>query len=430
MLENPIQKMLRYRWYIFITLSMAYLFVYFHRLSLSVVADRLIHDFQSTASVIGILGSLYFYCYAVMQLPAGLLSDSIGPRKTVSLFLFIAAMGSIIFGISKNIQIAFAGRILVGFGVSMVFIPTMKIFSQWFRKHEFAQMAGILNAVGGAGVLAATWLLALMTDIFGWRLSFILIGGITFSISILSWIIVRDRPQDKKWPSISEIDGNMNGAQSSTAGISLMEGVRKVVSEKHFWPLAVWFFFNCGIFFGFGGLWSGPYLMDVYGISRTEAGSVLSMIAWGMIIGSPLLGLLSDRLLKSRKKPFILSTATLTILLFVLYIFPTGLSKASIYIFFFIFSISSSAIVIVGFTSTKELFPLEIAGTSVGTVNLFPFLGGAVFMPFLGKILDAYRITGAHGYSLEGYSMLILILLISSIIALACTFMMKETFGK
>jgi len=429
MLEDKTRKMLRYRWFIFITLSMAYFFVYFHRLSLSVVADRLINDFQSTASVVGILGSLYFYCYAVMQLPAGLLSDSIGPRKTVTLFLLIAALGSIIFGISKDIRIAFAGRILVGFGVSMVFIPTMKIFSQWFRKHEFAQMAGILNAVGGAGVLAATWLLSMMTDSFGWRLSFILIGIITFFISILSWIIVRDCPQDKKWPSITKIDDRMNGTQSETIKISLMEGVRKVVSEKYFWPLAVWFFFDCGIFFAFGGLWSGPYLMDVYGISRTEAGAVLSMIAWGMIIGSPFLGFLSDRLLKSRKKPFILCSTILTALLLILYIFPTGLSKPAIYIFFFIFSVSSSSIVIVGFTSTKELFPVEIAGTSVGTVNLFPFLGGAIFMPLLGKVLDSYRTTGSNGYSLEGYSVLILILLISSIIALACTFMMKETFG-
>lgn len=290
-------------------------------------------------------------------------------------------------------------------------------------------MAGILNAVGGAGVLAATWLLALMTDNFGWRLSFILIGGITFSISILSWIIVRDRPQDKKWPSIFEIDNNLNSTQSPTQGISLMEGVRKVVSEKHFWPLAVWFFFNCGIFFGFGGLWSGPYLIDVYGISRTEAGSVLSMIAWGMIIGSPVLGLLSDRLLKSRKKPLIICTASLTILLLILYIFPKGLPITAVYIFFFFFSVCSSAIVIIGFTSTKELFPIEMAGTSVGTVNLFPFLGGAVFMPLLGKVLDAYQIAGSDGYSLEGYSVLILVLLTASIIALACTFIMKETFG-
>lgn len=428
--DKQIKNVLRFRWAIFGVLSLAYFFVYFHRLSLSVVADNLVKDFNTSASVIGLLGSAYFYCYALMQFPAGLLSDSIGPRRTVTFFLLIAAVGSIVFGFSPNIQIAFAGRILVGFGVSMVFIPTMKILSQWFRKHEFALMAGILNAVGGIGVLAGTWALALMTVSFGWRFSFELIGICTFVIVILVWLIVRDNPRDKGWPTIAEIEQSENNDDKRPEGISLMEGARRVVSEKYFWPVAVWFFFDCGIFFGFGGLWGGPYLMHVYGMSRAEAGTVLSMIAWGMIIGSPLLGLVSDKLLKSRKKPFIICMLILSIVLLMLYLFPDGFSKPMLMTIFFIFSICSSSIVVIGFTTTKELFPVEIAGTSVGTVNLFPFLGGAVYMPLLGRILDAYPQAGNNGYSIEGYSTLLLILFVSSVVALICTFAMKETFQR
>ena len=76
---------------------------------------------------------------------------------------------------------------------------------------------------------------------------------------------------------------------------------------------------------------------------------------------------------------------------------------------------------------TKELFPVEIAGTSVGTVNLFPFLGGAIFMPILGKVLDAYPKSTA-GYSVDAYSTVLLILFGTSLAALICTFLMKETF--
>ena len=422
----------RYRWIIFLILALAYLLVYFHRLSLSVVADNLVKEFNTTASVMGFLGSIYFYCYAVMQLPAGLLSDSIGPRKTVTVFLFIAALGSIIFGFAPNIETAFIGRVFVGFGVSMVFIPTMKILSQWFHAYEFAFMAGILNAVGGIGVFAATWLLAVMTITFGWRLSFEIIGVCTLAIMILSWIIVRDKPQDKGWPSIFEIDSKGTGSpvQTQTKQISLMEGVKHVLSEKHFWPVALWFFFDCGIFFGFGALWGGPFLMHIYDMPHAETGTVLSMIAWGMIIGSPLIGLASDKLLKSRKIPFMICSFILMIDIFVLYISPEGFSKFTLCIFFFIFSISSSAIVVIGFTTTKELFPIEIAGTSVGMVNFFPFLGGAVFMPLLGKVLDVYPKTEMGGYSVEGYSTLLLVLFLSSVAAFSCTLVMKETFSK
>ena len=418
--------MLRYRWWIFITLGLAYFLVYFHRLSLSVVADDLVRDFRTTAAVIGLMGSVYFYCYAVMQLPAGLLADSIGPRKTVTVFLVIAATGSFLFGLAPTIEIAFVGRVLVGFGVSMVFIPTMKILSRWYRPNEFASMAGIFNAVGGIGVLAGTWLLGLAATKMGWRLSFELIAACTLFIVALAWLVVRDRPQDRGWPDIDEIEAK---AAPPAAPIPLLTGMRQVLTTRHFWPVAIWFFFDCGIFFGFGGLWGGPYLMQVYDMTRTEAGAVLSMIAWGMIIGSPLMGLLSDRLLKSRKKPFIICAFLLSAELLFLYLHPAGLSRPALYAVFFTLSVLASAIVIVGFTTTKELFPVSIAGTSVGAVNLFPFLGGAVYMPLLGRVLDHYPAARAGIYTTEGYTMLLLILFLSALGALGCTLLMKETFS-
>ena len=426
--NDQVAKLLRFRWLIFWVLATAYLFVYFHRLSLSVVANDIVRDFNTSAGVMGLLGSIYFYCYAVMQLPAGLLSDSIGPRKTVTVFLLVAAAGSILFGLAPDIHTAFIGRVLVGFGVSMVFIPTMKILSQWFRAKEFASMAGILNAVGGVGALAGTWLLAFMTSSVGWRASFVIIGCCTLFLVLMVWFVVRNRPQDCGWPSILSIENMESSGNLKPSEIGLMEGARRVLSNKHFWPVALWFFFDCGVFFGFGALWGGPYLMHVYGLSQGETGAVLSMIACGMIVGSPFLGFVSDRVLKSRKKPFIICTGILTGLVLCLYLFPDGLPKPALYAVFFLFSVSSSSIVVIGFTTTKELFPVEIAGTSVGTVNLFPFLGGAVFMPFLGWILDLYPKTAGGGYALEGYSALLLVLLISSISALICTFFMKETW--
>ena len=83
-----------------------------------------------------------------------------------------------------------------------------------------------------------------------------------------------------------------------------------------------------------------------------------------------------------------------------------------------------------GFTTTKELFPVEIAGTSVGTVNLFPFLGGAVFMPLLGRVLDSCSKNSTDQYSIEGYRMVLLLLLVASVISLVCTFLMKETYHR
>ena len=452
-------RMLSYRWLLFAVLALAYCFVYFHRNCLSVVAGDLAREFQASASAIGVLGSIYFYCYAAMQFPAGLLSDSVGPRRTVTVSLLLAAAGSLLFGLAPTLGVAKLARVMVGLGASMVFIPTMKILAQWFRVREFAFMSGMMQAAGGVGILGATSLLGWLATLAGWRVSFGIIAGGTLLIVAGAWWIVRDRPADKGWPSIAEIDQHARGAgtpnaikrvgdpdQPPSAGekpvapapgaapgpekIGLWRGVRIVLAQKYFWPVAIWFFFDCGIFFGFGSLWSGPYLSDAYGMSKVQTGAILSMIAWGMVLGGPLLGLLSQRVLRSRRRTFVLCTSGLVVLLLALTLVPTGLSRPALVLWFFLFSVSSSAIVIMAFTTTKELFPVQIAGTCVGMVNFFPFFGGAVFMPLLGRILDAYGKSEAGQYPVEAYRTVLLVLLVASLASLACTFLMKETYRK
>jgi sugar phosphate permease len=430
MQDKQIQKVLSYRWIIFGVLGFGYIIVYFHRVSMSVVAADIAAEFKITGSMMGLLGSLYFYCYAVMQFPAGLLSDSVGPRKTVACSLLLAAVGSILFGMAPGIKTAFAARILVGLGASLVFIPMMKILSQWYKHGEFAFMAGLVNALGGVGILAGTWLLGKLATCAGWRFSFGMIGVSTFLAIIISWLWVRDRPSDKGWPSITQIEYGHEQAEKQAVSIGLWDGAKRVVSEKYFWPVAIWFFFDCGIFYGFGALWGGPYLMHTYGMNKAQAGNILSMLAWGMIIGSPLIALLSDKVLHSRKKTFMLCSGVLVVLLGYICMHPADLPHWQLYVWFFMFAVFSSSIVIMVFTMTKELFPVEIAGTSVGTVNLFPFFGGAVFQWFLGWVLDTFGKTDLGGYPIKAYSTVLLILLISSLVSLVCTFLMKETYRR
>ncbi|HON91850.1 MAG TPA: MFS transporter [Sedimentisphaerales bacterium] len=428
--EKLVARVLSYRWLLFAVLAAGFALVYFHRVSLSVVADELRRDFQTSASVIGLLGSVYFYCYAFMQIPSGLLSDSVGPRKTVAISLLLATVGGFLFGLAPTIGIAVVARAMVGIGVSMVFIPSMKVFSQWFRAREFAHVGGMFQSAGGIGILAGTWLLSLLSVQYGWRTSFQIIATATLAIALAAWVFVRNRPTDKGWPSITQIERQEDRALPVAGRIGLRQGIRMVLSEKHFWLVGAWFFFDCGIFFGFGNLWSGPYLMHVYGITRDKAATLLSMIAWGMVFGGPALGVLSQRLLKSRRKTLILCMSALTILLLAPTLLPAGLPRGILLTWFFLFSVCSSAVVVVAFTTAKELFPLEIAGTSIGIVNFFPFFGGAVYQPVLGAILDVYGKTSADQYPVAAYQMVMLVLLLSSLAALVCSIFLKDTYPK
>ena len=424
-MSDEFNKPLRYRWLIFWILSFGYILVYFHRLCPAVVAVDMMRDLHAGGPLLGLLGSAYFYPYAIMQVPAGLLSDSWGPRRTITLFFSIAFFGSILLGLAPSVFWAIVGRTLVGLGVSMLFVPTLKVLAEWFRVKEFATMTGILMAMGGIGTLTAATPLALLSNWMGWRLSFVIVGIITLLLSILVWLFVRDRPEDMGWPSIS-------GSPESGEGepeVGLLEGMGKVLSYPRFWPVAIWFFFTFGLFFSFGGLWGGPYLMQVYGLTKAQAGQILSMLAIGMIVGSPMVSFISNRVFKGRK-PILVLSSCITLCLSALFAFYTDkLPYAGLYLICFGLGIFSSAIVVIGFTTAKELFPVQIAGTSTGLANIFPFAGGAVFQPVFGYILERHgRIAGA--FTLAGYEQGLFVLFLCSIIALLASLFTQETLSR
>lgn len=221
MTSKDMIKSIRYRYIIFSILGLGYIVVYFHRLCPAVLAVDMMKDLNAGGTLIGLLGSAYFYPYAIMQLPAGLLSDSWGARKSVSVFLLIAFAGSILLGLAPSSSWAIAGRTLVGLGVSMLFVPTMKVMSEWFNAKEFAVMSGILIAIGGVGSLASASPLAWLSSWIGWRMSFVAVGIITIVVAALVWLLVRDRPQAFGWPSPAE------NAQTEITPIGLFEGVKK-----------------------------------------------------------------------------------------------------------------------------------------------------------------------------------------------------------
>ncbi|MGC9327095.1 MAG: MFS transporter, partial [Candidatus Hinthialibacter sp.] len=116
-----------YRWLVFFLLAVGYLLVNFHRLCPAVVAVDLMDDLKAGGSMMGLLASAYFYPYALMQIPSGLLSDSWGPRKTITTFFILAGVSSIAFGFASTAGWAIAARVFVGIGVAMFFVPIMKI---------------------------------------------------------------------------------------------------------------------------------------------------------------------------------------------------------------------------------------------------------------------------------------------------------------
>ena len=416
-------KVFRYRWAIFGILAFAYFFVYFHRVSTAVVSEDLQTTFGVGAASIGLLSSAYFYAYTIMQLPSGLLTDSWGPRKTVSIFTLVAAVGAIMTGIASSFMLVIAGRVLIGIGVAMVYIPIMKILATWYRKDEFASLSGILLAVGNIGALSAAGPLALMSSALGWQEVFLALGVITIVLAVVAWVITRDRPADMGLPSIQEIESDEAGEPVPPAKeiekIGMVKALKMTFgSGTNFWPLAIWFFFMYGSIMVYQGLWAGPYYADVLGWSKATYGTVLTFIGIGMIVGCPLAGILSDKILKSRKKVLVIGTVAYTLIWAVIWMtagmLDTVISQMIINFMFGFFG----GFFVVSYAQVKELFPISIVGTTTAALNIFPFAGGAILQQLTGIML--VERTAA------GYQSIWLFMLVCMVIATVAVFLSKE----
>ena len=142
------QRGYSFRWLVWGVMCLAYIIVFFHRIATGVVADSLMSEFGVTGAALGNLGAVYFYVYMIMQIPSGVLADTLGARITVSIGTLAAGIGSIIFGMASGIEVSYVGRFLVGLGVSVVFVAILKVLSQWFKESEFATISGLTALIG------------------------------------------------------------------------------------------------------------------------------------------------------------------------------------------------------------------------------------------------------------------------------------------
>lgn len=408
---------LLYRWLIFGIAGTVYFLACLQRISPSVIARDLELAFSIDGTVLGLIAASYFYSYSAVQPVAGALSDTMGPRRVITIFTGIAFVGSLIFGMAANPIMAMVGRALIGAGVGGIFIPAVKIISRWYRSNEFASITGILLAIGGFGALSASLPLTYLVLLLGWRMSFVVLGVFSLLLALLSWIVVRDSPEDKGWPPIEGGIPAQAGTANPPETIGILKRFGMVFSVPGFWLVTISIFFAGGAGLSFQGLWAVPYLVDVYGFSRVEAGGLFMLIPLGFALGAPALGFLTDRLGFSKMRVLLVSLAVGLFCWIIVLLFKAKPPSSFIAPLFFIMGICGGGSLPLYFALIKELFPPSIMGTAVGLMNPSAFFATALYQPFTGYLLDRVGRLSSGGYPIEGYQHVFIAFMVSFVVA-------------
>lgn len=420
--QNKVKKLMRYRWTVWGVLVLSYVIVFFHRLAVGVVREDLVKAFDISGTTFAHLGSTYFYAYMLMQIPSGILADSLGARMTVTAGTLVAGIGSIIFGFAPTIEIAFLGRLLVGLGVSVVFISILKVQSQWFKESEFGTMSGITSFVGNLGGIFAQTPLALLAAAITWRYSFAAIGVISMGIAVLSYLVVRNEPKDMGLPSIVEIEGK--APVQSTGKPDLMKSLRTVVTNWKTWPAFIMFTGFFGAYVSLTGTWGRSYMVDVYGVSKVAAANYMTAAVLGMAMGSFVIGKVSDTL-RRRKLPMLVFGAIYVTCWAILVFLKGGQPPIAVMMpLMFILGFTCPTFVL-GWACAKEINPPQVAGISTSVVNTGGFLGAAILPPVMGNVFDRF---GGLLLPVELYQKAFLYCFIASVLGYLATFLVQETY--
>ena len=370
---------------VFLPFAFGYFLSYLFRTVNAVIAPQLVADVGLDASLLGLLTAVYFFTFAAVQVPLGVVLDSLGPRRVEVALLLVAAAGAALFGIGESPWALIVARGLIGVGVAACLMAALKAMAEWYEAEKLPLMNGLLVAAGGLGAVMATAPTKALVAALGWRNGFEILAVVTVVAALLLWFIAPDRPR-------REPAGDMR---------SLLDGVRHVFVSRNFWIVAPVAAASQGAFLAIQTLWSGPWLRDVAGHDPDAVARVLLIAAVGFIVGNIASG--SFAVWVARRgvpTPVVLLFGMGLFMLLQLLIIAGWTAHTGILWFAFGFFGTTG---ILSFAVLTRTFPLALAGRASTAMNLLVFVAAFALQWGIGIVIDQWPTTAAGGYHPQGY---------------------------
>ncbi|MBS0653817.1 MAG: MFS transporter [Verrucomicrobia bacterium] len=421
--KKPIHSVFNNKFHAWIIWLLSALFMFYKyalEVSPSVMTGTLMSTFKISGTQLGNLAACYFYAYLLLQIPAGLLLDKIGPRKVTTVAIALCAAGSLIFSKADTLLMAGIGRFLTGAGAAFAAVNCLKLIANWFPFKQFAFMAGLMMTVAMLGAVGGQAPLASFIDAMDWRSAMEAISIAGLILAALFWLVVRDMsPSHKKERHIV------------SQSISFIDSLKKVLKNRQGWWLSIYSGFAFAPVMIFGGLWGVAFTSEAFGLNQNLSAQAVSLIFIGFAVGAPTFGWFSDWIGRRKIVMFWGTLIGLFSISAVIY-FP-GLTRNSLMMLLFLFGFSISSFLLC-FTMIREISMPILAATAIGFMNAFDSLFGAFSDPMTGFFLDlgwdGKLVEGARIFSVSAYQAAFLTLPIYLAIALLSLFKIKETYCK
>ncbi len=355
------------------------------QVSPGVMTQQLMHDLKIDHAGLGFMSGAYFYTYAAMQIPAGLLLARYNIRYVVAIALCFCISGILLLANAHQLWVGVLARILTGTGSAFGFVSVLVVAVRYFPAKQFALLAGIAQLLGAVGAMCGVAPLSSFVDWVGWRLALVYLAffGTFLVVSVL--LFVRENAHEKQTQVIEKKP-------------TVLTELLTILRLRQNWAVAAYAFFSWVPMTAFASLWGIPYLTTMYHFTPELGSALIAMIWIGVAIGSPLAGIVSEWVSSRRLILFMVGLLGLCSGLLVIY---CQLNIYYLWILLFIMGIGSAGQAL-SFAVVKDNNH-SAESAALGFNNMAVVITGGLVQPLVGLLITmGIHLSGAQN-ELLGY---------------------------
>lgn len=408
-------------WVVCLTSALFFFFVFIQLNMFNAMGASLMRSFDLTAGQLGALADCYFYTNVLFLLPAGLILDRFSTRWLLLIAMGATVMATYCISLATEVWMIGLCRAVVGAAATFCLLSSVRLASRWFEPKRMALVIGWIVTLAMFGGMVAQKPMALAIAEWGWREAIVVDALLGLVIWFLIFIIVRDQPAKALVSSVGSVN---------QSGKRFWANLAQALGNPQNWLAGLYAsLINLPIFL-LGAAWGVMYLQQVHGVSTEHAPIVTSMLFVGMIIGSPLIGGLSDRL-QRRRMPMIVGAILSLLVIAIIMVLPPMSWLVLAGLFLLLGLVISSQIL--AYPLIAESNPLHMTATANGVASTIIQAGGFSIMlfPMLMNIGWSHTIVNQIPvYASINYTHALLIMPVGFFIAWLLTLGIKETYCK
>ena len=372
-------------WYVFLAFALGYMVASFLRSANAVISTDLMREMLLNADKLGMMTSLYYISFSLMQLPLGAALDRYGSRLIIPLLMIPTMIGCVLFATATSFWPLVIGRTLIGLGTAGGLMGAVKTFGHWVPNNRLATMTSAMVAIGACGGLLSTTPMAYLAHTYGWRSVFLYSMPIVLVIAVIIRIFAHDAPANT---TVTHSTGNP------------FAGYRKIYAFRDFWYMAPLYFSMLGTMLAVQTLWAGPFLYDIAKFTSVQTGGFLLVLGIGAVVGYAVSGYLADRF--GVTTVIVLSQSIMLITLCYFVFIPTWTAPWLITTVYGMFGFGASFNVVM-LPQARRMFDHALSGRVATALNVFGFVGAWVLQWVMGLTINAIGRDASGHYKVLGY---------------------------